>query len=69
LLSKIFNWYIKDLGKHTDIFKFLLHYLNPDDKAKYLAEHMDTIEVEYLFYDWNVTIRKSFPGEEGTKCT
>ena len=54
LLSQIFNWYIKDLGKRKDIFKFLLRYLNPDDKAKYLVEHMDTIEVEYLFYDWNL---------------
>ena len=54
LLSQIFNWYIKDFNKHKDIFKFLLYYLNPDDKAKYLAEHMDTIEVEYLFYDWNL---------------
>ena len=54
LLSQIFNWYIKDLGKRKDLFKFLLRYLNPDDKAKYLIEHMDTIEVEYLFYDWNL---------------
>ena len=54
LLSQIFNWYIKDLGKRKDLFKFLLRYLNPDDKAKYLVEHMDTIEVEYLFYDWNL---------------
>jgi hypothetical protein len=53
-LSQIFNWYIKDLGKRKDLFKFLLRYMNPDDKAEYLAEHMDTIEVEYLFYDWNL---------------
>ncbi|MBW2158153.1 MAG: DUF547 domain-containing protein, partial [Deltaproteobacteria bacterium] len=54
LFSQIFNWYIKDLGKRKDLFKFLLRYLNPDDKANYLVEHMDTIEVEYLFYDWNL---------------
>ena len=54
MLSQIFNWYIKDLGKRKDLFKFLIHYLNPDDKAKYLIEHMDTIEVEYLFYGWNL---------------
>ena len=54
LLSQIFNWYAKDLGKRKDIFKFLLRYMNPDDKAEYLAEHMDTIEMEYLFYDWNL---------------
>jgi hypothetical protein len=54
LLSQIFNWYIKDFGKQKDIFNFLLHYLNPDDKAKYLAENEETIEVAYLFYDWNL---------------
>lgn len=54
LLSQIFNWYSNDLGKRKDLFKFLLRYLNPDDISQYLAEHMDTIEIEYLFYDWNL---------------
>ena len=54
LLSQIFNWYGRDFGKKKDIFEFVLRYLDPDDKASYLAEHMDPIEVEYLFYDWNL---------------
>ncbi|MEE9613031.1 MAG: DUF547 domain-containing protein, partial [Desulfatiglandales bacterium] len=54
LLSQIFNWYGKDFGKKKDIFEFILRYLDPDDKAGYLAQHMDDIEVEYLFYDWNL---------------
>jgi len=54
LLSEIFNWYKKDFGHRRDIFQFLRPYLDQDEKAEYLAEHMDTIEVEYLFYDWNL---------------
>jgi hypothetical protein len=54
LLSQIFHWYNKDLGKGKDLYQFLLRYLNPDEKAEYLEEHIDTIEVEYLFYDWNL---------------
>ncbi|MBW1869015.1 MAG: DUF547 domain-containing protein, partial [Deltaproteobacteria bacterium] len=54
LLSEIFNWYKKDFGQRRDIFRFLRPYLDPDEKATYIEEHMDTIEVEYLFYDWNL---------------
>jgi hypothetical protein len=54
LLSQIFNWYEKDFGKKKDIFEFILRYLDPDDKTRYLTQHMDDIEVEYLFYDWNL---------------
>jgi hypothetical protein len=54
LLSEIFTWYAKDFGKRKDILDFILRHLSPDDKAAYLAEHQDDIEMEYLFYDWNL---------------
>ncbi len=54
LLSQIFNWYSRDFGGRQEVFDFLLKYLDPDDKARFLAEHRYHIEVEYLFYDWNL---------------
>jgi len=54
LLSEIFNWYKRDFGHKRDIFRFLSPYLDQDEKAAYLKAHMDTIEMEYLFYDWNL---------------
>lgn len=54
LLSQIFNWYGRDFGGRPEVFDFLLKYLDPDDKAEFLAEHRDHLEVEYLFYDWNL---------------
>jgi len=54
LLSQIFNWYERDFGGKRQVFNFLLDYLDPDDKAEYLARNMDHIKVEYLFYDWNL---------------
>jgi hypothetical protein len=54
LLSQVFNWYQRDFGSKKDIFKFLLRYLVRDTKSDYLAANMDSIEVEHLFYDWNL---------------
>ena len=53
-LSQIFNWYKKDFGTKREILQFIMKYLEQDKKAEYLKEHMDTIKVEYLFYDWNL---------------
>jgi len=53
-LSQILNWYKKDFGTKIEILQFIMKYLEQDKKAKYLKEHMDTIKVEYLFYDWNL---------------
>lgn len=54
LLSQIFDWYKRDLGDRRDVFAFLLRYLEAGDEARFLAEHLDEIMVEYLFYDWNL---------------
>ncbi len=53
-LSQIFNWYKKDFGGKRKIFHFLLKYLNEEEKSIFIRENMDSIAVEYLFYDWNL---------------
>jgi hypothetical protein len=54
LLSEIFNWYSGDFGQRRDVLEFVLSYLKSYDLSQYLNDHIDTIEVEYLFYDWNL---------------
>ena len=54
LLSQIFKWYAKDFGKKEDLFIFLIRYLDECKNAEYLAENIDTIKTEYLYYDWNL---------------
>jgi hypothetical protein len=53
-LSQIFQWYRRDFGTRKRVFSFLLNYLDKDENADYLRRHMDTIQLEYLFYDWNL---------------
>jgi hypothetical protein len=53
-LSQIFNWYKKDFGGKEKIFYYLLKYLNSDEETEYLRQNTNHIEVEYLFYDWNL---------------
>ncbi|UCF57099.1 MAG: DUF547 domain-containing protein [Deltaproteobacteria bacterium] len=54
LLSQMFNWYKRDFGGKKEIFEFLLRYLVQDEKSDFLERNMDSIIVEYLFYDWNL---------------
>ena len=54
MLSQIFNWYAGDFGTKEDRCNFLLKYLYDDDKKDYLRKNRDTIEIAYLFYDWNL---------------
>jgi hypothetical protein len=54
LLSQIFKWYSRDFGGRPKVFDFLLKYLDLDDKAEYLSQHRYHMNVEYLFYDWNL---------------
>ena len=53
MLSRIFNWYSRDFGSRDDLLRFLLGYLEPDDKAARLADHLADIQLEHLFHDWN----------------
>lgn len=53
-LSQIFEWYGKDFGGRAKLFQFLLKYLDKDREAMFLEQNLDTIEIEYLFYDWDL---------------
>lgn len=53
-LSQIFKWYGKDFKGKEKIFQFLLKYLYEDEKSTFLKSRMSTINIEYLFYDWNL---------------
>jgi hypothetical protein len=53
-LSQIFNWYGGDFGERKDVLDFILSYFKDTSKAEYLRRNMDDIEVEYLFYDWDL---------------
>jgi hypothetical protein len=54
LLSQIFRWYRKDFGGKTQVLRFLLRYLDQDEKSIFLEKNMDRVAQEYLFYDWNL---------------
>jgi hypothetical protein len=53
-LSQIFLWYRRDFGGKKKVFEFLIHFLRDKDQRVFLQENSDRIEVEYLFYDWNL---------------
>ncbi len=53
-LSQIFKWYKRDFGGKRGIFQFLLRYLDQNTRTEFLKKNLDRIEVEYLFYDWNL---------------
>lgn len=54
MLSQLFNWYQRDFGGRQGVFDFLLKYMDDEHKVVYLRKHAGDIEVEYLFYDWNL---------------
>ena len=53
-LSQIFSWYWKDFGGRKALFDFILKYFKDSAKSDFLRQNMDSIDVEYLFYDWNL---------------
>ncbi|VBB44046.1 conserved hypothetical protein [uncultured Desulfatiglans sp.] len=53
-LSQIFDWYERDFGGKEGIRRFLLRYLDKNDKWAFIDRNWSTIKVEYLFYDWNL---------------
>jgi len=53
-LSQIFKWYRRDFGGREGILRYLLKYLEEDEKTGYLRGHVHDIHTEYLFYDWNL---------------
>jgi hypothetical protein len=53
-LSQIFNWYEKDFGGRDGVIQYLLQYLEEEEKARFLEKNANTVQREYLFYDWNL---------------
>jgi hypothetical protein len=53
-LSQIFDWYERDFEGKAGIRKFLLRYLDKDEKWIFLEKNWSGIRMEYLFYDWNL---------------
>ena len=54
MLSQIFHWYNRDFGGREEILRFLLKYLQDQEKAAWLKANLRSVKVEYLFYDWNL---------------
>ena len=53
-LSQIFRWYRRDFGSREQLFRFIIKYMSEREKAEFIEEHMDSIKIEYLVYDWNL---------------
>jgi hypothetical protein len=53
-LSQIFDWYERDFGGRKGIQRFLLRYLDKDEKWSFIENDWRGTKVEYLFYDWDL---------------
>ncbi len=53
-LSQIFDWYERDFGGKEGIRRFLLRYLDKDEKWSFVEKSWQEAKVEYLFYDWDL---------------
>ena len=56
LLSDIFRWYQADFGGRDGVLQFICNYLVDDFAREFVESSPDTIEIEYLFYDWNLNV-------------
>ncbi len=54
LLSEIFLWYGKDFGGKWGIIDFICRHTARNDAREYLQSHPPNLELEYLFYDWDL---------------
>jgi hypothetical protein len=54
LLSEIFRWYEKDFGEKIGVLDFLYDYLVDDEARRFLRERACELELEYIYYDWNL---------------
>ena len=54
LLSEIFKWYERDFGGKPGVLDFICRYHSSDEIRVYLQENGQTLEFDYLFYDWNL---------------
>ncbi|MBC8413553.1 MAG: DUF547 domain-containing protein [Nitrospira sp.] len=53
-VSEMFKWYEIDFGGHEGVLGFIEKYILDDDKKEFLAKSAGRIDVEYLYYDWNL---------------
>ncbi|MFO7987385.1 MAG: hypothetical protein R6U38_16115 [Desulfatiglandaceae bacterium] len=53
-LSQIFDWYKRDFGGKEGVRRFLLRYLDKDEKWAFIDQNWSKIKMEYLFYDWDL---------------
>ena len=54
MLSEIFRWYEDDFGGRAGVVDFLFDYLADGKGREFLKENADTLQFEYIFYDWNL---------------
>ncbi len=54
LLSEIFRWYEADFGEKQGVLDFLYDYLAADQTRLFIRENAETVQFEYIYYDWNL---------------
>jgi hypothetical protein len=54
IMSQIFDWYERDFGGKKAVLEFMIKYFDSDSKRAFVKENIDSIKIEYLFYDWNL---------------
>ncbi len=54
LISEIFRWYGPDFGGRLGVVDFLYDYLADEQTRLYIRENAETIQFEYIYYDWNL---------------
>jgi hypothetical protein len=54
LVSEIFRWYQVDFGGKRGVIDFLYDYLADEHAREFVRKNAETIQFEYIYYDWNL---------------
>jgi hypothetical protein len=54
LLSELFRWYEVDFGGKHGVIDFLYDYLVDQDAREFVQNNIETLQFEYIYYDWNL---------------
>jgi hypothetical protein len=56
LISDIFSWYSEDFGRRRGILDFIFDYLSDNKDRRFIRSNPnpETLQIEYLQYDWNL---------------